>query len=68
MQAVAGVPSSCSGALGLLASFFLGLHTLYYQNELNKIWAHLGGAPEGTVVTLPKRPSAGPEAPAQAAA
>jgi hypothetical protein len=68
MQAAAGVPSSCSGALGLLASFFLGLHALYYQNELNKIWAHLGSAPEGTVVTLPKRPSAGPEGPAQAAA
>jgi DMSO/TMAO reductase YedYZ heme-binding membrane subunit len=68
MQAVAGVPSTCSGLLGLIASFFFGLHILYYQNELNKIWTDLGSAPEGTVVTLPQRPSAGPEGPAQAAA
>jgi len=61
MQAAAGLPASCSGVLGLVASFFFGLHALYYQNELNKIWAHLGGAAEGTVVTLPSRPSAGPE-------
>ena len=53
MQSAAGVPSSCNGLLGLIASFFFGLHTLYYQNELNKLWAHLGGAPEGTEVTLP---------------
>jgi hypothetical protein len=56
MQAAAGVPTSCSGVLGLIASFLLGLHTLYYQNELNKLWTYLGGAPEGTVVMLPKRP------------
>jgi hypothetical protein len=53
MQAAAGLPASCSGVLGLVASFFFGLHTLYYQNELNKTWSALGGAPEGTVVTLP---------------
>jgi hypothetical protein len=56
MQSAAGVPTSCSGVLGLIASFLLGLHTLYYQNELNKLWTYLGGAPEGTVVMLPKRP------------
>ena len=61
MQSAAGLPATCSGVLGLVASFFFGLHALYYQNELNKIWAHLGGAAEGTVVTLPSRPSAGPE-------
>lgn len=55
MQSAAGLPASCSGVLGLFASFFFGLHTLYYQNELNKIWAYLGAAPEGTVVTLPGR-------------
>jgi len=60
MQAAAGLPASCSGVLGLLASFFFGLHTLYYQNELNKTWSALGGAPEGTVVTLPDRE--GPDA------
>jgi hypothetical protein len=36
-----------------------GLHSLYYQNELNKIWAHLGGAPEGSSVVLPAQPSSG---------
>jgi uncharacterized protein DUF4234 len=53
MQAAAGMPISCSGLIGLLASLLLGLHALYYQYELNKIWAYLGGAPEGTTVTLP---------------
>lgn len=52
MQAAAGLPVSCSGIIGLIASFFLGLHTLYYQYELNKTWESIG-APEGTVVTLP---------------
>jgi hypothetical protein len=53
MQSAAGMPATCSAVLGLLASFVFGLHSLYYQNELNKIWSYLGGAPEGTVVTLP---------------
>jgi hypothetical protein len=63
MQSEAGMPASCSGLLGLIASFFLGLHALYYQNELNKLWTYLGGAPEGTVVMLPKQP--GPTSPGQ---
>jgi len=58
MQAAAGLSSSCNGVLGLIGSFVLGLDALYYQSELNKIWAHLGGAPEGTAVTLPGPPSA----------
>ncbi|HYK68448.1 MAG TPA: DUF4234 domain-containing protein [Streptosporangiaceae bacterium] len=63
MQSAAGAPATCNGILGVLASFFLGLHALYYQNELNKLWAYLGSAPEGTVVTLPSRP--GPSSPEQ---
>jgi len=59
MQTAAGMQVSCNGLIGLLASFVLGLHTLYYQNELNKIWEHLGGAPEGTPVVLPAAASAG---------
>jgi hypothetical protein len=31
----------------------VSLHALYYQSELNKIWAHLGGATEGSSVVLP---------------
>ena len=52
MQSAAGMPATCSAVVGLVASFVFGLHSLYYQNELNKIWSYLGGAPEGTVVTL----------------
>ena len=59
MQSAAGMQVGCNGLIGLLASFLMGLHTLYYQNELNKIWAHLGGAPEGTPVALPASASAG---------
>jgi hypothetical protein len=44
MQSAAGMPATCNGLLGLVASFFFGLHALYYQNELNKIWTYLGGA------------------------
>lgn len=58
MQSAAGLASSCNGVLGLIGSFVFGLDALYYQSELNKIWAHLGGAPEGTPITLPGPPSA----------
>lgn len=58
-QTAAGMPVSCNGLIGLLASFILGLHTLYYQYELNKTWEYLGGAPEGTLVTLPGTPGSG---------
>jgi hypothetical protein len=68
MQTIAGVPPTCSGILGLVASFFFGLHALYYQNELNKIWTHLGSAPEGTIVTLPDRRDPGSAGPTRAAA
>jgi Domain of unknown function (DUF4234) len=61
MQAAAGMPASCNGVLGLVCSFFFGLHALYYQNELNKIWTHLGSPAEGTVVTLPVQPSPDPQ-------
>ncbi len=60
MQEAAGLPRSCSGIIGLIASFVVGLHTLYYQYELNKTWEELGGSPEGTVVTLPVRSTEGP--------
>src|SRR5215475_12690219 len=68
MQAIAGLPRTCNGLLGLIASFIFSLHSLYYQNELNKIWIHLGSAPEGTVVPLPSRGDQGSAGPTQAAA
>ena len=36
-QRVAGMGSTCSPALGIVLMFVFGLHTLYYQAELNKI-------------------------------
>jgi hypothetical protein len=66
MQAAAGMQVSCNGVIGLIASFILGLHTLYYQYELNNTWAALGGAPEGTRVVLPgPAPSGAPGMPGQ---
>ncbi|MGO8957716.1 MAG: DUF4234 domain-containing protein [Streptosporangiaceae bacterium] len=59
MQAAAGMQVSCNGVIGLIASFVFGLHALYYQYELNKIWVALGGAPEGTPVQLPGMPVPG---------
>ena len=53
MQAAVGLAPSCSAVLGLICSFIFGLDALYYQSELNKIWAYLGNAPEGNPVTLP---------------
>jgi hypothetical protein len=68
MQSAAGMPATCNSVLGLVASFVFGLHSLYYQNELNKIWSYLGDAPEGTVVTLPSHHGPGSAGPSQAAA
>ncbi len=65
MQAAAGREVTCNGVIGLIASFFLGLHTLYYQYELNRTWEAIG-APEGTVVTLAGTPySAAPPMPGE---
>ena len=44
---------SCNGWIGLVLSFFLSLHALYYQSELNHIWARLGEPEEGSLVALP---------------
>ena len=53
MQEDAGLDRSCNGWLGLVASFFFSLHALYYQYELNLIWARLGEPQEGSLVALP---------------
>ena len=38
-QQLAGMGNGgCSGALGVLLCFVFGLHPLYYQSELNRIW------------------------------
>jgi Domain of unknown function (DUF4234) len=53
MQEDAGMGRSCNGWIGLVLSFFLSLHALYYQSELNHIWARLGEPEEGSLVALP---------------
>lgn len=56
MQEAAGMQRSCNGVIGIIGAFVLSLQALYYQLELNKIWAHLGSPQEGTTVTLPGPP------------
>lgn len=53
MQEDAGMERTCNGWIGLVLSFFFGLHSLYYQYELNRIWARLGNPEEGSLVALP---------------
>ena len=53
MQEDAGMERSCNGWIGLVLSFFASLHSLYYQYELNRIWARLGLPEEGSLVALP---------------
>ncbi len=53
MQEAAGMQRSCNGVIGIIGAFVVSLQALYYQSELNKIWAHLGSPEEGTTVTLP---------------
>jgi hypothetical protein len=38
-QQLAGLGSPCSAGLGLVASFFFRLDALYYQSQLNRLWA-----------------------------
>jgi len=56
MQEAAGMQRSCNGVIGIIGAFVVSLQALYYQAELNKIWAHLGSPQEGTTVTLPGAP------------
>jgi hypothetical protein len=37
-QQLAGLGSGCSGGLGLVASWFFALHTVYFQGQLNRVW------------------------------
>ena len=53
MQEDAGMDRSCNGWIGLVLAFFASLQSLYYQYELNRIWARLGNPQEGSLVALP---------------
>jgi hypothetical protein len=52
MQEAAGMTPTCNPWIGFILIFLFGLHTLYYQGELNKIWNHYGDPAERTPVTL----------------
>lgn len=57
---------SCNGWIGLALSFVASLQALYYQSELNNLWARLGSPEEGSLVALPVAAGAAPTAPATA--
>jgi heme/copper-type cytochrome/quinol oxidase subunit 2 len=52
MQRAAGLEPTCLPIVGLLLTFVVHLDSLYYQYELNRIWAHYGNPPEGSEVKL----------------
>lgn len=45
-----GIGSKCSGGLGFLLALLFSTNVVYYQAELNKIWAQHGNLEPGTVV------------------
>ena len=52
MQRAAGMQASCNPWIGLLLVFLFGLQSMYYQHELNTIWAHYGDPAEGERIRL----------------
>jgi len=38
-QQLSGSAEKCSGVLGVVGCFILGLNALYYQSQLNGLWA-----------------------------
>ena len=65
-QFKAGVRDSISPGLSLLLSFVLGLHTIYLQSNLNKVWEQSGRSlPVGAAPGLPTPPEDSPVAPPQ---
>jgi hypothetical protein len=52
MQRSAGMQPTCNPWIGLILVFILGLHTLYYQQELNRIWSLYDNPVEGEHVPL----------------
>jgi hypothetical protein len=52
-QLAAGMPQTCNPALVLILWIFVfGTGPLYYQGELNKIWARYGNPPAGTQIPV----------------
>ena len=49
-QSTSGSSSRCSGLIGFLLIFVFGTWTVYYQSQLNQVWAQHGSPTEGTPV------------------
>jgi NADH:ubiquinone oxidoreductase subunit 5 (subunit L)/multisubunit Na+/H+ antiporter MnhA subunit len=52
MQKSAGMQPTCNPWIGLILLFVAGLFPLYYQQEMNQIWAHYQDPAEGEQVPL----------------
>jgi hypothetical protein len=49
-QRAAGAQETCVPIIGLLLSFVLSTHQVYYQSQINKVWDRHGNPPEFTTV------------------
>ena len=49
-QRFGGLGSRCSGVLGIVFAILFATHLVYYQSQLNKLWAQHGNQPPGTRV------------------
>ncbi|MFI1394950.1 DUF4234 domain-containing protein [Streptomyces sp. NPDC020681] len=52
MQRSAGLQPTCNPWIGIILMFILGLYSLYYQQEMNRIWVHYEHREEGESVPL----------------
>ncbi|MER7481015.1 DUF4234 domain-containing protein [Streptomyces sp. NPDC126510] len=52
MQRSAGLEQECNPWIGVILFIVAGLYPLYYQHELNQIWAHYQTPAEGEQVPL----------------
>ena len=49
-QTTSGASERCSGGIGFLLLFVFGTWVVYYQSNLNKVWAQHGSPAEGSAV------------------
>lgn len=49
-QSSSGASGRCSGGLGFLLLFVFGTWVVYYQGQLNEVWAQHGSPEPGTLV------------------
>lgn len=49
-QRFGGLANRCSGGLGFVLAILFGMHIVYYQGQLNKLWDVHGNQPAGTPI------------------